>query len=163
MAPSPTNYVVQYVLSLPFFAARFRPFAQHCETMVKKMKKGMVLHRGGSLPLHMACRSNASAGIVKMLLDQYPMATEVQNSDGDLPLHLACKYGSSADVVRMLVDASPRSTQVKNKAGRKPSDLLEDTTVEGDTLLHQVCHSGVPLEILHVLVDSYPEGCSKDP
>jgi ankyrin repeat protein len=127
------------------------------------LKTALVLHRGGSLPLHMACRSKASAGIVKMLLDQYPMATEVQNSDGDLPLHLACKYGSSADVVRMLIDASPRSTQVKNKAGKKPSDLLEDTTVESDTLLHQVCHSGVPFEILHVLVDSYPEGCSKDP
>lgn len=136
---------------------------KHAEHILKRV---LVPHRGGSLPLHMACRSNASAAVVKMLLDRYPKATEVQNFDGDLPLHLACRFGSCPEVVRMIIDANPKSVDVRNNEGKKPLDLLLEyttTTTESTTLLHQVCQSGVPYEILRVLGDSYPEGCLKEP
>ena len=62
----------------------------------------------GNLPLHLAARHKASAGVVKLLLQEDAAAVRVVNIDNQLPLHLALQYGASVEVVKLLLEADRR-------------------------------------------------------
>ena len=79
----------------------------------------------GNLPLHLAARHKASAGVVKLLLQENAAAVSVVNIDNQLPLHLALQYGASVEVVKLLLEADrrppgqPLRSMGKNKRMRR--------------------------------------------
>jgi len=81
------------------------------------------LNAEGVLPLFTACSSNASAHLVRKLIEAFPEALSQPNSENQLPLHLACKHGASVDVVLMLLHANPAALGHKDKQDKLPLTL----------------------------------------
>jgi ankyrin repeat protein len=62
----------------------------------------------GRLPLHYALdRTNVNVGAMKMLLDAYPPAANVEDNDGVTPYDLCLKWGHPNGVQRLLLEAEP--------------------------------------------------------
>lgn len=59
---------------------------------------------------------------IELLLEKYPEAVKVKNTDGDLPLHLAIKARKTLDIVLALIEAYP--------------DAVHEHDGEGNTCLH---------------------------
>jgi len=54
---------------------------------------------GGGLPLHIACRNNASIGVITALLAENFASAKRADENGDLPLHLLLRCGEVVDPV----------------------------------------------------------------
>ena len=54
---------------------------------------------GGGLPLHIACRNNASIGVITALLAENFASAKRADENGDLPLHLLLRGGEVVDPV----------------------------------------------------------------
>lgn len=54
---------------------------------------------GGGLPLHIACRNNASMGVITALLGENFASAKRTDENGDLPLHLLLRCGEVVDPV----------------------------------------------------------------
>lgn len=54
---------------------------------------------GGGLPLHIACRNNASIGVITALLAENFASAKRTDENGDLPLHLLLRCGEVVDPV----------------------------------------------------------------
>lgn len=92
----------------------------------------------GMLPLHYACRNNASEEVVEFLLGQCPETVRMANSSGWLALHLACARGASLQVIEKLVNAWP--------------DSVRQATNDGRMALHFACANHAPLEVVQLLI-----------
>jgi ankyrin repeat protein len=97
----------------------------------------------GNLPLHSALYYGASYGVIKVLLEKYQEAVEVQNIYGILPLHLALYKNASAEVITMLFSACPDAAEIRND--------------NGDLPLHYSLHKNASYEIVKMLLDKYPK------
>ena len=79
------------------------------------------------MPLHTSLASNAPIDVIKMLLEAYPQAIEVQDIQGWLPLHYACTSefylgDSSLEVLSLVISAYPKGIDAKDSSGKLPSD-----------------------------------------
>ena len=75
-----------------------------------------------SLPIHIACRSNATLSVIEHLLSLYPESLHLPDSDGNLPIHLACSLGDET-VVEFLASANPESVRTTNQKLQMPLHL----------------------------------------
>ena len=87
----------------------------------------------GYLPLHYACASGASAGVVSKLMKSYPEAVKVRDgNDLMLPLHLACKWGSSKEVFDLLIKEYPEGKSVRDIYAKSPLDYANNLGSQKD-------------------------------
>ena len=71
--------------------------------------------------LHSACRYRAPVGLVKVLVEAYPVAvTSPDPHCGSLPVHLACRHKSSYRVIKLLLAHSPATSKAVDNCGRLP-------------------------------------------
>ena len=112
----------------------------------------------GNTPLHVACRHDPPADVVRLLL----RCADVKNSDGAIPLHLAASHRSSADVIRALIEEGPEACQrpegEEEEGGRAipcPSPTQALTRI-GRTPIHYACMSfrGLGVEAFQVLLEA---------
>jgi ankyrin repeat protein len=74
--------------------------------------------------LHWACSRNAPLDVLKVILDAYPDAIQICDSQkGYLPLHFACFYKSSLEILQFLIKVYPESIQQTDKLGKLPLHL----------------------------------------
>lgn len=64
---------------------------------------------GGGIPLHVACRINASGAVITALLSHNFNSSKKSDANGDLPIHLLLRNGARASgaVVQALLDTYP--------------------------------------------------------
>lgn len=97
--------------------------------------------RARSLPMHLACRAEAPAGVVRALLEEWPEAAARPDRDGRVPAHWACscfrhragegrtttieREERSAHIAETLVRARPDAARaVERKYGYAPLHVL---------------------------------------
>jgi hypothetical protein len=142
---------------------------------------------GDRLPLHMAILKGASMGVIRYLLEAYPVVLEKADCEGNLPLHYAVMY-SSEPIIRLVADRYPAASQHANLKERMPLHLLcarnwdhQDLDLisldqircifnswptaarhadrNGCLPLHVACSQPQPRwDVLELLVEAYPEG-----
>ena len=69
----------------------------------------------GSLPLHMAASNQASAEVVRLLIDSYPDALHLQNDDGMTPLDLALADESANETVVAMLEGRPPPPEMSQR------------------------------------------------
>lgn len=57
----------------------------------------------GYIPLHTACRYNASAEIISLLLESYGHGIAVKDRNGWTPLHVACYFNPKLSIIQALI------------------------------------------------------------
>ena len=75
------------------------------------------------LPLHYACGAGGrmqSFEVIKILVDVYPAAVEIQETYNRTPLHLALEMGVSIEIINLLLKAFPAAVEMKDEYGRTP-------------------------------------------
>ena len=77
---------------------------------------------GGGIPLHVACRSNASGAVITALLASNFNSTKSSDANGDLPIHLLLRNGKqvSGAVVQALLDTYPTAATRADMYGDLP-------------------------------------------
>jgi len=116
------------------------------EVLLETYPEGAALREKsyGFLPLHIACASGASLGVIQRLLQVYPIAAKKQDKNGSLPLHIACRANASIIVIRALLDAFSDGAHFQDADCRLP--------------LHWACHVGAPEPEISALLQAFPEG-----
>jgi len=77
---------------------------------------------GGGIPLHVACRTNASGAVVTALLSCNFNSAKRSDANGDLPVHLLLRNGTdvSGAVVQALLDTYPTAATRADMYGDLP-------------------------------------------
>ncbi|KAL9185574.1 hypothetical protein ACHAXT_003351 [Thalassiosira profunda] len=77
---------------------------------------------GGGIPLHVACRVNASGATITALLSSNFNSTKKSDANGDLPIHLLLRNGKdvSGAVVQALLDTYPTAATRADMYGDLP-------------------------------------------
>lgn len=77
---------------------------------------------GGGIPLHVACRINASGALITALLTNDFNSTKRSDANGDLPIHLLLRNGTtvSVAVVQALLDTYPTAATRADMYGDLP-------------------------------------------
>lgn len=77
---------------------------------------------GGGIPLHVACRINASGASITALLSNNFNSTKKSDANGDLPIHLLLRNGThvSGAVVQALLDTYPTAATRADMYGDLP-------------------------------------------
>jgi hypothetical protein len=77
--------------------------------------------------LSLACTSNKSVGIVKLLIEANPQALIKKNDYGFAPIHCVCRaYQPRMGIVQALLDACPSCVHLKTNAGETPVHLASN-------------------------------------
>ena len=63
-------------------------------------------------PLHCGCAGKASFEVIKVLVETYPDALKIVDTNGDLPLHHACWNDASLDVMGILIEVYPHALKI---------------------------------------------------
>jgi serine/threonine protein kinase/uncharacterized small protein (DUF1192 family) len=91
-----------------------------------------------------ACKMQAPLALVQKLLDFYPKAAEIPNSDSFLPLHVACANKADAKIVQLLVQSYREGLEKRNRHNNLP--------------IHTACANMASIDVIKLLVKEYP-GC----
>jgi len=77
---------------------------------------------GGGIPLHVACRINASGAVIVALLSNNFNSSKKSDANGDLPIHLLLRSGTqvSGAVVQALLDTYPTAATRADMYGDLP-------------------------------------------
>eukprot|EP00804_Cyclotella_cryptica_P003662 CCRYP_016569-RA/>CCRYP_016569-RA protein AED:0.04 eAED:0.04 QI:431/1/1/1/1/1/9/1790/1334 len=77
---------------------------------------------GGGIPLHIACRINASSSVITALLSSNFNSTKKSDANGDLPIHLLLRNGDqvSGAVAQALLDIYPTAATRADMYGDLP-------------------------------------------
>lgn len=77
---------------------------------------------GGGIPLHIACKTNASGAVIIALLSSNFSSTKKSDANGDLPIHLLLRNGArvSETVVQALLDTYPTAATRSDMYGDLP-------------------------------------------
>lgn len=77
---------------------------------------------GGGIPLHIACRTNASSSVITALLSSNFNSTKKSDQNGDLPVHLLLRNGDqvSGAVAQALLDIYPTAATRADMYGDLP-------------------------------------------
>jgi hypothetical protein len=95
-------------------------------------------------PLHLALMHRAPIGIISMLIDAYPKALVLQDSEGWSPMHVNILYGSEEDISLLLIRrGGPLAASLHSRFVGSP--------------LHLACRHGSSFRILKELVCTNPE------
>ncbi len=124
---------VQYNLPLHEVCRRQPPL--HVINLLLKLYDDAIHTPGqyGFLPLHIACGSGASYGVVTRLLQAFPAATRCRDDTKDsLPLHLAAQWGAPEDALMEILTTYPEGSLIRDAAGKTPLDHAHDLP-EGKT------------------------------
>ena len=78
------------------------------------------------LPLHEACRRQAPAWFISLLLSIYSSGAKQRTQFGELPLHLAVECGSPPEVVNLLIVAHWPAIVATDQSGRTPLSICQD-------------------------------------
>jgi enoyl reductase-like protein len=68
----------------------------------------------------MVCDNNASLHVIKMMLEAYPNAAQVQINFGDLPLHWEIRSNTSYEIIAILLESYPEAVRVQDNCGDLP-------------------------------------------
>ena len=104
----------------------------------------------GKLPIHIACRTNAPAEILSVLLDLDSATLHVADHSGNLPLHecCCCCFGGAAGVVD--------SVSVRYLVEQGGVGTLAARNHQGALPLHVLCQSTNPsCRTVQFMIDSY--------
>mmetsp|Transcript_17698 Transcript_17698/g.27093 ORF Transcript_17698/g.27093 Transcript_17698/m.27093 type:complete len:244 (+) Transcript_17698:211-942(+) len=93
--------------------------------------------------LHIACRSQASAEVVKALMEYGPEAAVTDDSLGRLPIHYALSNAATDEVILIMLKKYPGTARCTDTRGWLP--------------IHVACSVGSSLEVVKALLDAYPE------
>jgi ankyrin repeat protein len=100
----------------------------------------------GWTPLRKLCRhpgADATAEVVKMLLNASSEALTTQTDRGSSPLHLACPH--AMPLIKLLMERDPSSLQIRDSLG--------------STALHFASNSTLPDDMLLIMANRWPESC----
>ena len=77
---------------------------------------------GGGIPLHVACRINASSAVITALLSNNFNSAKKSDANGDLPVHLLLRNGTqvSGAVVQAILDTYPTAATRADMYGDLP-------------------------------------------
>mmetsp|Transcript_3381 Transcript_3381/g.9622 ORF Transcript_3381/g.9622 Transcript_3381/m.9622 type:complete len:248 (+) Transcript_3381:275-1018(+) len=95
------------------------------------------------IPLHIACRSDASPDVVRRLLECYPDGAAADDNLGRLPIHYRLSNGADNGTIDALLKACPGSARAFDRRGWLP--------------LHVAASVGASPHIIQSLVEAYPD------
>ena len=95
------------------------------------------------IPLHIACRSDASPDVVKRLLKYYPEGAAADDSLGRLPIHYRLSNGADDETIDALLKSCPGSARAFDRRGWLP--------------LHVAASVGASPHVIQSLVEAYPD------
>ena len=77
---------------------------------------------GGGIPLHIACKINASSAVIRALLSSNFNSAKKSDANGDLPIHLLLRNGTNVlgAVVQALLDTYPTAATRADMYGDLP-------------------------------------------
>jgi len=91
--------------------------------------------------LQIACaKKSASISIVNFLIDEWPDALRMCDSDGNYPLHDACSFNAKLTIIKVLVDKYTGVLSIKNRQCHIPFSIAKKNT-ETDPAI--ICFLGV--------------------
>jgi len=100
-------------------------------------------------PLHIACDSNASPNVIKMLLERVDGARDIlyekTRFTGMLPLHIACNSGASIGVIKELLKAD------------RSGESIRDMSITGRLALHMAIDRILPHDVIRLLLEAEQE------
>ena len=102
--------------------------------------------RNGCLPLHYACRCNATLGLIELLIDANPDSVRHEDNNGFSPLHWLCanKDTDITEIIQCLLSYYPAAVNVADDWERLP-------------LTYACENSNVSLVIIQLLIDAAPD------
>jgi len=62
--------------------------------------------KSGNTPLHEACKYGTAPAVIKLLIENYPSAVYLRNSNGELPIDLANANAAKTEVLSLLERAT---------------------------------------------------------
>eukprot|EP00977_Amphora_coffeiformis_P008021 scaffold1803_cov92-Amphora_coffeaeformis.AAC.44 len=92
------------------------------------------------LPLHEACRRQAPAWFISLLLSIYPSSARQRTQFGELPLHLAVECGAPPEVVNLIIVAHWPAIVATDQSGRTPLSICQDAemlALEDHKVVHE--------------------------
>ena len=75
-------------------------------------------------PLVLACKYGPPVDVVSALIEAFPSAINITDSDDMLPLHVACGYGASPKVIRELLRSNKDAMWHRDKSGMLPIHIV---------------------------------------
>ena len=88
------------------------------------------------------CACRASFEVINIMVEAYPDAFKIVDTNGDLPLHYASWNGASLDKINILVEAYPEAIKICDQNQSLP--------------LHHGCTCNARPEVIKLLVETYP-------
>ena len=92
------------------------------------------------LPLHEACRRQAPAWFISLLLSIHPAGAKQRTQFGELPLHLAVECGAPPEVVNLIIVAHWPAIVATDQSGRTPIGICQDAemlALEDHKVVHE--------------------------
>jgi len=116
------------------------------EAIIQAHPEGLQLKESAykRLPIHIACRKNASIDVVTLLLEHYPDGALIADTLGRLALHYALSNGANDEVIGTLLNKKPGSARGTDRRGWLP--------------LHVACSVGASTKVIAMILEAYPEG-----
>ncbi|KAK1740703.1 myosin family protein [Skeletonema marinoi] len=98
---------------------------------------------GGGIPLHVACRVNASGAVITALLAHNFNSCKVSDANGDLPIHLLLRNGKhvSGAVVQGLLDTYPTAATRADMYGDLPLSVALKHECKPDVIKTLLMHN----------------------
>jgi hypothetical protein len=110
-----------------------------------------------------------STSVVDKLLQAYPDAARVKNSNGQIPLHCACESRINKNAlisIQSLISVYPEGIDAEDGYGKSPSDYLSSSINHGrhksnKFLLHMAIRKNFSKNLVTLLVRGCPQLCMK--
>lgn len=106
-------------------------------------KQSMTLR----LPLHIAMIKGAPLDLIKVLIDLYPKALSVKDSDHLVPFHLAIFHKVDIEILKYILRRDEASSKEYDGDGKLP--------------IHFACANSSSDEVIHILLQAYPDSASR--
>jgi len=98
--------------------------------LAKKSARSLkVINKREVTVLQIACsKKSASSSIVNFLIDEWPEALGMRDSEGNGPLHAACSFNAELTVIKTLVDKYTGVLSKQNRHGDIPFSIAKKNT-----------------------------------
>lgn len=108
-----------------------------------KLFSSLTLCLYSYLPLHCASQ-NTCIDVIKVVLDAYPEAIAVEDSDGGFPLHHACYFNHNPQVIKLMYESFPEAIRKQQHSNNL-------------TPLHLAALNNDSREVMRYIISLYPE------
>ena len=99
------------------------------------------------LPLHIAMIKGAPLDIIKLLIDLYPKALSIKDSDQLVPFHLAIFHKVDIEILKYILRKDEASAREYDGDGKLP--------------IHFACANSSSEDVIHILLQAYPDSASR--